>query len=69
MPQRPYIPPGKLRHALLYPDTARETSEAVLHDALDRCGLSHLAARLDEEDQWDKILSAANSSGSPSPGF
>ena len=57
LPQRPYIPPGTLRAALLYPDTAHEASDATLSEALDRCGLSHLAVRLDEEDQWDKILS------------
>ena len=57
MPQRPYIALGTLRHALLYPETARTLDDSVLSDALDRCGLSHLAVRLDEEDQWDKILS------------
>ena len=57
LPQRPYIPPGTLRNALLYPDTGRETSEATLIKALDRCGLQQLSVRLDEEDQWDKILS------------
>lgn len=57
LPQRPYIPPGTLRNALLYPDTGQKASDATLSDALDRCGLSHLAVRLDEEDQWDKILS------------
>ena len=25
--------------------------------ALERCGLQHLATRLDEEDRWDKVLS------------
>ena len=57
LPQRPYIPPGTLRKALLYPDTEREAPDAKLGEALDRCGLSHLMVRLDEEDQWDKILS------------
>jgi putative ATP-binding cassette transporter len=29
----------------------------VLTNALERCGLSHLAPRLEEEDNWDSILS------------
>jgi putative ATP-binding cassette transporter len=58
MPQRPYLPLGSLRHALLYPtaDDGR-VSDDRLRDALSRCGLSHMADRLDAEDQWDAILS------------
>ena len=58
MPQRPYLPLGTLRHTLVYPapDDGR-VPDAKLADALTRCGLSHLAKRLDEEDQWDQILS------------
>ncbi|WP_375457587.1 ABC transporter ATP-binding protein/permease [uncultured Enterovirga sp.] len=58
MPQRPYLPLGTLRHALIYPahDDGR-VSDDKLRDALRECGLSHLAARLDDEDQWDQILS------------
>jgi putative ATP-binding cassette transporter len=58
MPQRPYIPLGPLRHALLYPqpDDGHVTNDR-LKDALARCGLTHLAHRLDEEDAWDQILS------------
>jgi len=57
MPQRPYIPLGTLRHALLYPESERDEPQEKLEDALRRCGLSHLIPRLDEEDQWDGILS------------
>src|SRR3954451_18267123 len=57
MPQRPYIPLGTLRHALLYPESEREEPQEKLEDALRRCGLSHLIPRLDEEDQWEGILS------------
>ncbi|MBV9078650.1 MAG: ABC transporter ATP-binding protein/permease, partial [Methylobacteriaceae bacterium] len=58
MPQRPYLPLGTLRHALIYPhpDDERTTDERLV-EALRRCGLSHLAPRLDDEDQWDSILS------------
>ena len=57
MPQRPYMPLGTLRHALLYPAADLEVADETLRDALRRCGLTHLVDRLDEEDQWDAILS------------
>jgi putative ATP-binding cassette transporter len=58
MPQRPYLPLGTLRHALLYPypDEGRLPNER-LQDALARCGLSHMTERLDAEENWDGILS------------
>jgi vitamin B12/bleomycin/antimicrobial peptide transport system ATP-binding/permease protein len=58
VPQRPYLPLGSLRGALLYPAhdlaVADETLAAVLRD----CGLRHLAHRLDEIERWDQILSS-----------
>jgi vitamin B12/bleomycin/antimicrobial peptide transport system ATP-binding/permease protein len=55
--QRPYIPPGTLRHALLYPAADPKTSDEKLHDALTRCGLSRLVGHLDDEDGWGHTLS------------
>ena len=58
MPQRPYLPLGTLRHALVYPAPDDGTiPDDRLRDALRRTGLSHLAGRLDDEDGWDTILS------------
>jgi vitamin B12/bleomycin/antimicrobial peptide transport system ATP-binding/permease protein len=57
MPQQPYIPLGTLRHALLYPATDLAVPDEALHDALKRCGLSHLIPLLDDEEQWQSILS------------
>jgi putative ATP-binding cassette transporter len=57
--QRPYIPPGTLRHVLLYPAADPKTPDAKLSDALGRCGLSHLIDRLDEENGWAHALSGA----------
>ncbi|MDF3060042.1 MAG: hypothetical protein K0S06_151 [Microvirga sp.] len=57
MPQRPYLPLGTLRHALMYPVVDAEHPDEHLADALKRCGLSHLVPRLDDEDQWEGILS------------
>lgn len=57
VPQRPYIPIGKLRDALYYPDSdaprSHETTEAVLK----KVGLEHLIERLDLAETWDRILS------------
>jgi putative ATP-binding cassette transporter len=55
--QRPYIPPGTLRHALLYPAADPETTDERLRDALKRCGLSRLAGHLHDEDGWAHTLS------------
>ena len=57
VPQRPYIPRGTLRAAVLYPEVQRAIADEKLAAALGQCGLTHLAPRLAEEDQWDKILS------------
>jgi putative ATP-binding cassette transporter len=48
--QRPYIPPGTLRHALLYPAANPKSADEKLRDALKRCGLSRLVGHLDDED-------------------
>jgi putative ATP-binding cassette transporter len=57
MPQRPYIPLGTFRHAVLYPSGPPDTPDDVIADALTRCGLKHLIPRLDEEENWDGVLS------------
>jgi vitamin B12/bleomycin/antimicrobial peptide transport system ATP-binding/permease protein len=55
--QRPYIPPGTLRHALLYPASDPKVPDERLHDALRRCSLSRLVGRLDDEQGWGHVLS------------
>jgi putative ATP-binding cassette transporter len=55
--QRPYLPPGTLRHALLYPSADPKTPDDRLRDALRRCGLSRLVAHLDAENGWSHTLS------------
>jgi len=57
MPQTPYIPLGTLRYALLYPASDLPVADETLIEALGRCGLSHLAPRLDHEEPWGSILS------------
>jgi vitamin B12/bleomycin/antimicrobial peptide transport system ATP-binding/permease protein len=55
--QRPYVPPGTLRHALLYPSADPKTPDDRLRDALRRCGLYRLVAHLDAENGWSHTLS------------
>ncbi|MCP8939475.1 ABC transporter ATP-binding protein/permease [Alsobacter sp. SYSU M60028] len=57
VPQRPYIANGTLKAALSYPDPPDDSQHQAMLDALHRCGLRHLAGRLDDEERWDKTLS------------
>ena len=57
VPQRPYMPVGSLREALLYPRTTEQGADEALRDALATCKLEHLAARLDENANWAMSLS------------
>jgi vitamin B12/bleomycin/antimicrobial peptide transport system ATP-binding/permease protein len=57
LPQRPYLPLGTLRQVLCYPDDGTTCADAVLQQALTRCGLKRLIPRMDEEEKWDKVLS------------
>ena len=57
LPQRPYIPLGTLRGAVVYPSTVDQFQDAAIRDALVAAQLPHLADRLDEVDAWDQRLS------------
>ncbi|MCB4823569.1 ABC transporter ATP-binding protein/permease [Roseicella aerolata] len=57
MPQRPYLPLGTLRAAIAYPAAPGRFADAAMRAALERCGLAHLAPRLEEAQRWDRILS------------
>jgi putative ATP-binding cassette transporter len=57
LPQRPYFPLGTLRQALTYPTPAEEVGDADVRTALAAAGLGHLADRLDEEAEWNTLLS------------
>jgi vitamin B12/bleomycin/antimicrobial peptide transport system ATP-binding/permease protein len=57
LPQRPYIPIGSLRRAMLYPDPAESRTSPEIAEALRDVGLDHLVERLDEEGPWDQTLS------------
>jgi putative ATP-binding cassette transporter len=56
VPQRPYLPIGTLRNALLYPGDRVESDEGEIERALTDAGLAHLSDRLDRTERWDQVL-------------
>ncbi len=56
MPQRPYLPIGRLRSAVSYPTGPDAFDNAQLCAALQRVGLFHLCPRLDETQTWEQVL-------------
>jgi vitamin B12/bleomycin/antimicrobial peptide transport system ATP-binding/permease protein len=58
VPQRPYIPLGSLRQALLYPHAEQTVADEAIAIAMKRCGLGYLVGKLDVPDvRWDQTLS------------
>ena len=57
LPQRPYLPQGRLSTAVAYPEIAGAHTAAELAEALEAARLPHLVARLDEEAAWAQTLS------------
>ncbi|ORT99211.1 hypothetical protein D081_2076 [Anaerovibrio sp. JC8] len=57
LPQRPYLPLGTLRQAIYYPQNVPEQETESLESYLREFNLSALADRLDQVDDWSRILS------------
>jgi vitamin B12/bleomycin/antimicrobial peptide transport system ATP-binding/permease protein len=55
--QLPYVPLGDLRAVASYPAAAGDVSDDELRDVLNRVVLGHLVDRLDENQDWVKVLS------------
>jgi putative ATP-binding cassette transporter len=55
--QLPYLPLGDLRTVVSYPAGSSDIADDRLRDVLARVSLSHLRDRLDEEQDWAKVLS------------
>jgi len=55
--QMPYVPLGDLRTVLSYPAHAGEIADRDLQTVLAKVALSHLIPRLNEEEDWAKVLS------------
>ena len=57
MPQQPYVPLGTLRRAVTYPLAPEALDDAVVRQTVEAVGLGHVLDRLDEDTQWEHILS------------
>jgi len=55
--QKPYLPLGKLRDILWYPQSSDAARDSEISRALQKFGLEHLIAQLDDEIDWSKKLS------------
>jgi putative ATP-binding cassette transporter len=55
--QLPYVPLGNLRAVVCYPNAPGSISDDTLKHALAKVALAPLAERLDEEQDWAKVLS------------
>ncbi|MEB3069446.1 ABC transporter ATP-binding protein/permease [[Mycobacterium] vasticus] len=55
--QLPYIPLGDLRTVVAYPLAPEEISDIAFADALNKVALPNLLERLDEVEDWAKVLS------------
>jgi putative ATP-binding cassette transporter len=57
LPQRPYFPVGTLKAAIVYPAEANAFNSDRISEALIAVGLPQLAAKLEEEAHWNRMLS------------
>lgn len=57
LPQKPYIPVGPLRRAVIYPKQKEEVPLDEVKAALEAVGLEKLVEKADEDAPWDQTLS------------
>jgi putative ATP-binding cassette transporter len=57
LPQQPYLPLGTLRAALSYPRQPARTEDERARTVLTQVQLGHLADRLDQDEDWARMLS------------
>lgn len=57
LPQRPYFPIAPLAAAVAYPAEAGEFDKAQIAELIAAVGLPGLAARIDDEEHWNRMLS------------
>ncbi len=57
LPQRPYLPVGSLRDAVVYPATSSSFDDTTVRGALEAVGLGGFADRLGDVDNWSLQLS------------
>ena len=57
LPQKPYFPIGTLQAAIAFPSDANAFSADQVGQVLTEVGLPQLAARINDEEHWNRILS------------
>ena len=57
LPQKPYLPIGKLRDAIAYPEKSGTFSDTEIVEVLKLCHLEDFAGRLDEAAHWEQVMS------------
>ncbi len=57
LPQKPYLPLGRLKKAICYPDVEELYSDEQILDVLEKCRLSNLGQSLEQEEDWSRVLS------------
>ena len=57
IPQKPYIPLGTLRQALLYPGAPDGFGDAALTELMEKCRIGYLADKLELAADWSHVLS------------
>lgn len=57
LPQKPYLPIGTLRQALIYPKATTDLPDSRLIEAMQAVGLGAFVPKLDEDDNWPQRLS------------
>jgi putative ATP-binding cassette transporter len=57
LPQKPYLPLGTLREALIYPQATTDLPDSRLAEAMNAVGLGAFVSRLDDDDHWAQRLS------------
>jgi putative ATP-binding cassette transporter len=57
LPQRPYLPIGRLKHAACYPALETEISDDAAREALQAVGLARFAGDLARDENWAQLLS------------
>jgi len=57
LPQRPYVPSGTLKTAVVYPSVVGAYGDQAVRQALELAHLAPLACEIDSEDNWPQRLS------------
>ena len=57
LPQKPYLPLGTLRNAILYPREHNDVEDDEILEALEKVGLSKLSDKLEDVEHWAQRLS------------